>query len=422
MANKKLSRSLGHVLGIIGFMLAIGVLELPVLATDDVQENYAYSNSTTSAAVTYKDYGVNINKSAIQNGFKVTVEKATATKHKLKVILKIESEKPFDNKKHDNSIFEVTYGESKHSHTSSPSEYIDDKTMIVTLEKDNYEEEYPKKGDLRVDVVLSNYKVNIGIDASVDFTESFKNIIEKDISGKMPEFDYKLNEIESDVMGTRISYSEPKNDQDKADKSDKLFNSVMILKFGDKMYRTESNGSYFGNEDEMLGNYEAKFATYDKVKDEKNISIIPVICNITWKELDKIYEKDRGKEENIIKETTNNVSYEKTFNFTDGSKGEIYNIKRNDNTIKVYCKGESEKESLLIASNISANYQYIQAENKYDYYDNGNVSFYKDKKESLGYIVEFNNVEKDKVVELNIDNLIKYVDRYKLENEIKLSN
>ena len=423
MVNMKLSRILGPVLGVIGFMLAIGVLESPVLADDNVQATYAYTNSTTSAAVTYKDYSININKSAEQNGFKVTVDKAIATKHKLKVILKIESEKPLEKMRHNNSIFEITYGDgngSQGSYTRSPSEYINDKTMLVTLEEDNYEGEYPEKGEMRVDIVLSNYKVNIGMDIPVDFTESFNNIIEKDISGKIPEFDYTLKQMGSDAMGTRITYNEPKRDDDGADKSDSLYNSVMILKAGDKMYRTGSNGNYMGKDEIICGNYEVKLLTYDKIKDEKNISIIPVICNITDKELQEIYSKDNG-EENTTKETTNNVSYEKTFDFTDGTKGQIYNIERNDDSIKVYCKGASEKESLLIASSINASYQYVEEENNHDFYDNDNMSFYKDPKEALGYIVEFDNVKKGKIVELSYDALIKHADRYKLEDEIQLS-
>lgn len=422
MINKKISRILGSVLGVIGFISAIGVLEIPVSADDNVQTNYGYTNSTTSTAVTYKDYSININKSSQQNGFKVTVDKAIATKHKLKVIVKVESEKPIDRMKHFNSIFEINYGENKHTHTQDDTEYIDDKTMIVTLEKDNYEDEYPEKGELRLDVVFSNYKVNIGMDIPVDFTESFKNIIGKDISGKIPEFDYTLNKIESDVMGTRITYSEPKRDAYTEEKRESLLKSVMILKFGDKMYKTDSKSSYSGKDEVTMSTYESKLATYDKVKDEKNISIIPVICNIKWQELNKLYAQDKNKEENISKENTNNVSYEKTFDFTDGSKGEIYNIERNDNNIKVYCKGESEKESLLMVSNIDMNYQYIEGQDENNFYNNDNVSFYKDKKASLGYIVEFDNVKKDKGVELSFNKLIKHVDRYKLADEIKLSN
>jgi len=422
MVNKKLSRSLGPVLGVMGFILAIGVMESPVLADDNVEVNSAYTNSTTAAAVMYKDYSININKSQTQNGIRVTVDKAIATEHKLKVTLKLESEKSLEKIQHDNSIFMLSYGDNDNErYTSQNTEQINDKTMLLTLEKDNYEGEYPEKGEIRVDVVLSNYKVNIGMDIPIDFTESFNNIIKKDISGKIPEFNYTLNKMESDFTGTRITYDKPKRDDDTEDTSNSLFNSVIILKAGDKMYKTESNGDYMGKDEVISGNYEVKSLTYNKVKDENNISILPVICNISDKELSEIYSKDNKKQESINKETTNNVSYEKTIDFTDGTKGEIYNIERNDNSIKVYCKGASEKESILMASNIYANYQYIKEEKYHDFYKAFNMSFYKDPKEAFGYILELDNVKKDKVVELSFDTLIKYVDRYKIEDEIKLA-
>lgn len=421
MINKKLSRILGPILGIMGFMLTIGVIEAPVFAEDNVQANSAYSASI--ASVENKDYFLNINKNETQNGVKVTVDKAIATKHKLKVLLKVEGDKPIDIMGHDNSIFEITYGENNsYGYTSSYDNYIDDKTMLVTLEKDNYEGEYTQSGELRVDVVFSNYKVNMGIDIPVDFSKSFNNVIEKDISGRVPKFDYKLDKLEADVMGTRITYIEPKRDMNEEEKYRSLHRSEILFKAGDRIYKTNSNGSFLGKDDAEMGNYEVKSVTYDKVKDEKNISIIPIICDINWEELDKLYEKDENKKENISKETISNVSYEKTLNFSDASKGEIYNIERNDNRIKVYCKGESEKESLLMASNLEAYYQSKEGENDHSFYDNENVSFYKDPKEALGYIVEFENVAKDKRVDLSFNTTIKYSNRYTLEDEIKLLN
>ena len=49
------------------------------------------------------------------------------------------------------------------------------------------------------------------------------------------------------------------------------------------------------------------------------------------------------------------------------------------------------------------------------------MSFYKDPKEALGYILEFNNVEKDKAVDLYWDTIIKQIDRYKVGDEIQIS-
>ena len=415
MINKKISKVLGPILGVMGFMLTIGVLEVPVLADDNVQANSAYTDSTTSAAVTYKDYSININKSAEQNGLKVTIDKAVATKHKLKVVVKVESKQPFDKTKNDNSIVQVLYGENNFGGGGTSNDYLDDKTLLITIEQDNDEEEFPQKGDLRLDVVFPNYKVNIGMDATVDFSESFKNIIEKDIEAKIPESDYTLNKLESDVLGTTITYSEPQKDHE-----DRFVDSSMILKVGDKMYKIRSSGS--SSDDEGIkGTYESKAATYDRLKDQKDISIIPLVCDITWDEIRKTYKDNNGKED-TNKETINNVSYVKSFDFSDGSKGEISNIERNDNSVKVYCKGNSEKASLLMASNMNMYYQFVEGKVNYSNYESDNyMSFYKDPKDALGYVVEFDNVEKDKAVELGFENNIKQIDRYKVGNEIQVS-
>lgn len=421
MVRRKLNSKLGIALGIAAFMLGVGIIETPVYADDSIQELNSKTNITTSAAVSIqKDYAININKSVTQNGIKVTVDKALVTKHKLKVVLKIESEKSLEKMRHEQTIFEVTYGDQMfHRHTNSPFQYIDDNTMLVTLEKDNYENEYPEKGEMRVDVVLSDFKVNIGMDIPVDFTESFNNVIEKDISGKVPEFDYTLKSLESDPMGTRISYTEPQRNDEVRNKEDSIFNSKILLKVGEKIYKTESNGTFLGKKNEPSGNYESQTLTYDKIKDEKNISLLPLICNISWKELSKLHGQDINHKNTNI-DTMNNVNYQKNINFSDGSKGEIYNIERNDNSVNVYCKGESEKESLVIASNLSLNYEYVKGKNNNSFYRDENVVYYKDSKEKLGYIVEFNNVEKDKKAELSFEQLIKYIDKYKLEDEIKL--
>jgi hypothetical protein len=427
MLNRKISRILGPVLGSMAFALIIGVIELTPAYADNTSAEASVNNlivtaATTSAGATYtenKDYFININKSEVQNGIKMTVDKAVATKKDMEVVLKIESDKPFDKEESSNSIFEVTYGEyNGFGNTSSKQTYIDDKTMIVTLEKYNNDGEYSEKGDMRVDIALPNYKVNIGMDIPVDFTESFNNILNKDISGKIPGVNYNLNKLESDVLGTRINYTRPESDENKGEDDNTSWNSSMILKTGDRMYRMNRKGGYSEKDGVGTGNYEVESVTYDSVKDEKNISLIPLICNLTSDEINKLYEdKD---ENNVTKDLVNNMSYERDFNFADGTKGEIYNIERNDNTIKVYCAGQSEEESLLMACNINLHYENVDGKVDSIYYDNKNVSFYKDASKAFGYILEFNNVEKDKPVALNINKTIKQADKFKLEDEVSL--
>lgn len=416
MINKKISKLLGPVLGVMSFMLTMGALEMSALADNNVQAASSYVNSTTSTTAAYKDYSVNINKSVTQNGLKVTLEKAVVTKHKLNAVIKVESTQPFDKSEfNENSIFQLLYGETHRRGEGMSTDYIDDKTLLITIDKDNDDEEFPKSGDLRLDVVFPSYKVNIGMDANADFSESFKNIIEKDLSTKITGSDSTLNKLESDVLGTTVTYTEPQKDN-----YDSYMNSSMILKVGDKMYKLRSSGSS-SNDKETKGTYESKAATYDTLKDQKNISIIPLTCNLTWDELRKAHENN-NKKEDTKKETTNNVSYLKSFDFSDGSKGQIYNVERNDNTVKVYCKGSSEKTSLLMASSMSMYYQFIEGKTEYSNYDSDkHMSFYKDPNVALGYIVEFNNVEKDKALELTYRDNMEPIDRYNLGSEIQIS-
>lgn len=49
------------------------------------------------------------------------------------------------------------------------------------------------------------------------------------------------------------------------------------------------------------------------------------------------------------------------------------------------------------------------------------MTFYKDPKDTLGYIVEFPNVKKDKAMTLYFDNLISQIDKYTLGNEVTLT-
>jgi hypothetical protein len=414
MISKKIGKVLGTAIGVMGLMLAVGILEVPAYAEDNLVTSTKLQ-STTSAGVTYKDYFVNVNKTMEQNGLKVTLEKVVATKHKLKAVIKIESPKAFDKEKYDNSIVQLLYGENNFGGGGTSSDSIDDKTMIITIEKELREGEFPQKGELRLDVVYPEYKVNIGMDAYVDFSEGFNNVIDKDIEAKISEFNCTLKKFESDILGTTVTYTEPTKEHD-----DRFINSSLILKAGDKMYKLSSSGSS-SDDKETKGTYESKALVYDKIKDQKDMSLIPLNSNVTWAEIRKNHEGNKGKETES-KVTTENVSYAKYFDFSDGTKGEITNIERNDNSVKLYCKGASEKASLLMASNMRMYYKFEEDTTNYVHYDGEEyMSFYKDPKEAFGYIVEFTNVEKDKALELSVDSNIKLIDRYKVGKEIQVS-
>ncbi|WP_315078849.1 DUF4179 domain-containing protein [uncultured Clostridium sp.] len=426
MLNKKISRMLGPVLGIMVFATSLGVGQVKILADDNVNKaSEIYENAISEKD---KDYFININKSVEQNGVKVTLEKAIATKHDLKLSIKIKSEKPFDIEKMERITAEVTYGEIDINRSSQATMHLDENTILIYIDQSTYEDEMLEKGELRIDLIMPQYKVNAGIDAYVDFSESFKNTIEKDINAKIPEFDFTLNKLVSSVMGTKIFYTAPYKEFDDINNNPaECSYSIMVLKAGERMYTLNQIGGHSFGDDLVNGTYISEGATYDKIKDAKNISIIPLICYMTQDEMDEIY-KSEGRVEiyekmDKLKEIKDNVRYLKSFEFSDGSKGEIYNIERNDDVVKVYCKCNLEKETLLMVNNIDM-YQELD-DNIFDvkdmYDSSTHMSFYKDSNDSLGYIVEFSNVPKDKIMNINIDSNISKIDKYEIGNEVELS-
>ena len=429
MINKKLIKTLGPIFGIMTFMLASGITYTSAFADDTIAAMAPATTTTTSASATYtdntatpiKDYSIAINKSSEENGIKVTVNSALATKHNLKVTLKIEGITDPKAIEHNNSLFEVSYGDKDYGFSSTSSrQYADDKTMFLTLEKNNYEGEYPESGNLRVDVVLSNYKVNIGMDVPVDFTNSINKVFTKDITGTIPEINYTLKQLDSDSMGTTVSYTRPKHSGHNIDDNNDFWDSQILLKVDNNFYKLDSRGDSIGDDGTIIGHYSSKLPTYDNIKNGKDISVIPMLYKVSMDDSDII---SNNSNKNTSNDSANNLSYEKEFSSSSGLKGTIYNVERNDNSVKVYCKGQSELESLIIASNISLNYNHVKGQKDATiYHYNRFVSFYKDPKDSLGYIVEFDNVDNDKAATLNISYMLKEISMYKMGDEIKLSN
>lgn len=407
MVNKKLSRILGVGLGVMVFMSAIGVLEVPVLADSNVQANSTASANANN--IGNKDYSININKSVTQNGYKITLDKAIATKHKLKVVLTIES----DNIANEYASGEITpklkYGDDNYEGSEGlTGDLVNQKTLKVTIDRSIENKEMPKKGNLKIELPIPKYNTNVRVDADVDFSESFEKLIEKNLSVKVPEFDYKINKLETDVLGTEIKYDQPAGGLGNDTYFPYYPYSTMILKADEKMYELRAFPGYAV----------AKAAIYDRIKDSKDIKIIPVKWNVnSWNESLKLCGESQIEENNKIKEAdkkiVSNVSYVQYFKFSDGSVGEIYNIERNDNTLKVYCKGNSEKESLLMASNLL-----IEC-NNYD--KEANMSYYKDAKTNLGYVVEFNNLEKNNPVSIKFNYLINKIEKFTIGSEVQIS-
>lgn len=425
MINKKINRLL---ISILGVTLTAGIIQMPAFADDNIQVTSSYSSNDnlTKDQTNIKNKDKNIE----QNGLKISVNKIIASKHKIRATIIVKNENSFDKTKKANEEVLLSYGGTKLNGQSISSNYTDDKTLVISITRTINKGELPEKGPLRIDLVIPEYKINLGIDEDMDFSDAFKDSIEKELSINVPDCNFTVNKFESNLLGTQITFSRPKKDS--SDSSYSLSDRPnLMLKAGDKMYILKPSGSSSsGNGKDskvILGGYESEAANYEKIKDQSNISIIPIICNMDSNELDNYYKEiyknhKNSANYNINKDILNNVYYTKTIDFSDRTKGEIYNIERNNDVIKVYCKGATEKESLLLASNTRIYYKPDESKTYNNYYSgNTRITFSKDPKDALGYIIEFTGVDKDKTIELTCDTMIKQIDKYKIGDEIQLS-
>lgn len=422
MKKKKIVKLLGPVAGIMSFMLLTGVFTTSAFA-DQV--------STSSTAITQnstKDYKKIINKSVEQNGVKVTLLDVVATKHKIKANIKLECSKGLQDEKKNGLFVQGIYNMQESWGGGQGTSNIDDNTLIVEIEdecEDN--SEYKSNGDYRLDIVVPYYKVNIGVNIPVDFTSEFAKVKENEVSIYVKDLDVNIKKVESDILGTNIYYTQKSQNYSNSDFDNEVHDPIVLLKVGDKIYVANSYGganwgSYNEDNDLEYRTYYSKDATYDKVTTTDAISIIPISNDITYNESNKFYDekyKD-GYEVNEEDYTTEqSVSFVKEFDFSDKSKGEIYKIERDNDIVKLYCKGNSKEKSLLMASTMDIYPKYDENEQYYydeDYYK----TIYKDKNDDNGYVVEFTNVDKDRNMIVGIDDLIQFSDRYKFGEEIKL--
>ncbi len=413
MINKKTNKLLSSM---IGAALMIGLIQMPAFAVDNVQAQSSYAVNSGL---------IGNNNSVEQNGVKITLNSVVGTKNKLKATITIQTPTPFDKDDRETANVLLNYGENKFNGGSTSFRHPDDKTLVITIEDRFNKSALPEKGPLRIDVVMQKYKVNVGLDANVDFSDSLKNSMEKDYSIKIPQFDSTFNKLESYILGTHLSFTEPE-ETSLMRNNDVLTEHSFILKAGDKMYSLRHSNSYSSSSDEndrsIVTTYQAEGATYEKIKDQTSISLIPISFTINSKDQKNLYKEEHNDKD---MQTINNVSYAKTFDFSDGSKGEIYNIQRDDNSVKVYLKGVNEKESLLLASSLFMDYKDENSKKDYydhDYYDgNERTTFYRDSSDSLGYIVEFSNVKKDVNTQINYDPTISLINAFTVGDEIQLS-
>ena len=393
MKRKKISRLLAPLSGIMSFMLAMGVMTIPVSAEEINTESAVYEENVKT------DYATYVNSTAEKNGFKITISKVTATKNSMKVTAIIECPQAITQESLNNSIFILTVKKSTCESDRAQPKIIDENKIEMNFDVTSFDN-IPKNADLRFDVILPEYNLNGWVNASVDLSKNFDKIIEKDINMYNDKFKITFSKFQADVLGTSIYFKEDENDEDDYENRYSEFNSKILLKCDDRLYELEDT-DYNNYTDGIYGRYTCSDATYDSFNSAQSVTLIPIICNLKNKEVDEIYNS-RTYDDLDDTETTDNVSYEKKFKFSDGKDGEITKVEREEDKVKLYINTDSEQKSLLMACGIDG-----WAVNK-----DGSFSsdvekiIYEDHNSQYGYIVEFSNVDKDAELNTYINDII----------------
>lgn len=96
--------------------------------------------------------------------------------------------------------------------------------------------------------------------------------------------------------------------------NDILTEHSFILKAGDKIYPLRHSNSYSSSSDKddrsIVTTYEAEGATYEKIKDQTSISLIPISFTINSNDQKNLYKEEHNDKD---MQTIDNVSYAKTF-------------------------------------------------------------------------------------------------------------
>ena len=392
MINRKVSKIIGPVAGIMGFMIAMGAVSIPVYAAETIISENADSN-----------YEIN------QNGVKFKITNIIGTKHRVKIDAVIERKDGITDLDHRNLHFNICMNNNEEGPRSMSWGNSGDNKIKIEAENES-EEGFSETGNLRADLVMGEYDFNGSLVIPVDFSESFKQVMEKDLNEKVSD-DVKIVKFESDAIGTRLIVDEPVDEWGML-RSFSEDSMEYIIKADNKMYKTMFNGCNY--DDNRYQICETENLKYNDIKDAEKISIIPLKCNITDEEREEYY-KNNSEDFRNNEIVTDNVKYNNEISFEDGTKGQV-KAERNGDKIKLYCSSDSDKKSMLMAMETYGIYSDGE-----DYYDDADGPVvYKSTDKDYEYVVEFNDINKDKTFEVFLQGPVSMSDKFELGNEISV--
>lgn len=360
----------------IAVAMAIGIFLLGVISSPVVAANIPIlSDLYRKIGIfdDFKDYKKFIGITKEDNGYKVSIEEVVATPNTLVVTVKIQSPDAFLKNSRDHLDARVDIG--KLGMTSAAgrtvTHYIDDYNCLFINEVDNIEGMFPERSNISINVNKLNEELqeqfNINFDINADFKSAFNDINKFEINESVEDIDIKL--LTSSIIKSNLFVDT------KDLGSTNIIRAFVINVGGRYHYETSasSSGSYLMTEFKTL--------KYPEVNEAKNISVI-----YTGLKEEKEYER------NINWKEEKGITYPKEITTTSNNKYQISKVERDSNKVKFYVEGENPPIDLFIRLTLSTNNEK----------GNGFWCGTMYKGEDNNYIVEFNDVNNEGPLQLNI--------------------
>lgn len=360
----------------IAVAMAIGIFLLGVISSPVVAANIPIlSDLYRKIGIfdDFKDYKKFIGITKEDNGYKVSTEEVVATPNTLVVTVKIQSPDAFLKNSRDHLDARVDIG--KLGMTSAAgrtvTHYIDDYNCLFINEVDNIEGMFPERSNISINVNKLNEELqeqfNINFDINADFKSAFNDINKFEINESVEDIDIKL--LTSSIIKSNLFVDT------KDLGSTNIIRAFVINVGGRYHYETSasSSGSYLMTEFKTL--------KYPEVNEAKNISVI-----YTGLKEEKEYER------NINWKEEKGITYPKEITTTSNNKYQISKVERDSNKVKFYVEGENPPIDLFIRLTLSTNNEK----------GNGFWCGTMYKGEDNNYIVEFNDVNNEGPLQLNI--------------------
>lgn len=410
MKSKQISKLFAPLSGIMSFMFAMGIMTIPVSAEEINKADSAYEETVKT------DYTTYINSTVEKDGFKITISRLTAAKNRMNVTAVIECPNDITQDALDNAIFMFTVKKSACESGFSDTKIVDNRKIEVSFNVTSFEN-LPSNADVRFDVIIPEYNLNAWVNTNVNLSKNFDKIIEKDIDIYNEKTKITCSKFEADVLGSSIYFKEDDyNENYDYDNEYSNSDSTILIKCDGKLYEFEDKDyNYYGEGND--GRYTCRNLTYDTIKNADSITLIPVICNLKNKDVDKIYESIMYDEDENNTETIDNVTYQKEFKFNDGQNGKVTKVKRDGEKVKFYINTDSENKSILMACGM---YGWISGSDGM-YGRNAEKVIYKDPDNEYGYIVEYGNVDEDSQLNMWMhDTILGYSSSFEIGQEVNI--